>query len=106
MKKRSTNGRVQLPARPIALVCVSRHEFPGPLAKEPDKVTMVRGKWAWCPSGADAGHDWRPVKSGSLNALRAQLVEVSRLVDIALSNPRDLTAAAKGNKPRSRAEKR
>jgi hypothetical protein len=85
MKKQSTTKREGTPARPIALVCVSQHKPAGPQAKEPDKLTMVRGKWAWCPSGAAAGHDWKPVASGSLNALRVQLVEVSRLVDVALN---------------------
>jgi hypothetical protein len=98
MKKRSTTNRERLPARPIALVCVSPHKQAGPLAKEPDKLTMVRGKWAWCPSGAAAGHDWKPVASGSLNALRVQLVEVSRLVDVALNNN---GAAQRASKPKT-----
>jgi len=85
MKKRSTTSREGRPARPIALVCVSRHKDAGPQAKEPDKLTMVRRKWAWCPSGAGAGHEWKPVAAGSLNPLRVQLVEVSRLVDVALN---------------------
>jgi len=50
---------------------------------------MVGGKWAWCPSGAGDGHEWQAVKAGSLNALRVQLVEVSRLVDVALDNTGD-----------------
>lgn len=86
MKKRTAKRGDHLPARPIALVCVSRHERAGPQAKEPDKLTMIRGKWAWCPSGAEAGHDWQAVAAGSLNALRVQLVEVSRLVDVALND--------------------
>jgi hypothetical protein len=103
MKKRSTTSRERLPARPIALVCVSSHKDAGPQAKEPDKLTMVRGKWAWCPSGAAAGHDWKPVASGSLNALRVQLVEVSRLVDVALNNNGAAKRASKATKkPRSR----
>jgi hypothetical protein len=104
MRKRS-NGREQPLARPIALVCISKHEPPGPAAKEPDKLTTVRGKWAWCPSGATAGHDWQPVKAGSLNALRVQLVEVSRLVDVAINSPRkamEATNAAKGPKARGK----
>jgi len=86
MKKRSTTRRERPPARPIALVCVSQHKQAGPQAEDPDKLTKVRGKWAWCPSGAASGHDWKPVESGSLNALRVQLVEVSRLVDVALNS--------------------
>jgi len=105
MTKRSTNGR-EHPPRPIALVCVSPHARPGAAQKEPDKLTMVRGKWAWCPSGAGAGHDWQAVKAGSLNALRAQLVEVSRLVDVALNKPRRSTEAPKANRPRPRAKRR
>lgn len=110
MTKRSTNGREQ-PAQPIALVCVSRHVRPGQVQKEPDKLTMVGGKWAWCPSGAGDGHEWQAVKAGSLNALRVQLVEVSRLVDVALDNTGDSTKAEstkarKTNRPRSRAKKR
>jgi hypothetical protein len=106
MTKRSTKSREHQPARPIALVCISPHARRGAVQKEPDKLTMVRGKWAWCPSGAGAGHDWQPVKAGSLNALRVQLVEVSRLVDLALNNPRESTATPKTNAPRSRAKKR
>ena len=105
MTKLSSNGREQ-PARPIALVCVSRHARPGAVQKDPDKLTMVRGKWAWCPAGAGAGHDWQAVKAGSLNALRVQLVEVSRLVDVALDNPRESTETRKTNRPRSRAKSR
>ena len=102
MKKRSITSRGQ-PTRPIALVCVSPHKPAGHQAKEPDKLTMVRGKWAWCPSGAAAGHDWKPVASGSLNALRVQLVEVSRLVDVALSiNGATKKARKTTKKPRSR----
>ena len=86
MKKPHTTARQTSPDRPIALVCVSPHKHAGPQAKEPDKLTVVRGKWAWCPSGATAGHEWKPVAAGSLNALRMQLVEVSRLVDVALNN--------------------
>ena len=85
MKKQRIAGRERPPAQPIALVCVSPHKRAGPQAKEPDKLTMVRGKWAWCPSGAVGGHDWQRVASGSLNALRVQLAEVSRLVDVALN---------------------
>jgi hypothetical protein len=106
MTKRSTKSREHQPTRPIALVCVSRHARPGAVQKEPDKLTMVRGKWAWCPSGAGSGHDWQPVKAGSLNALRVQLVEVSRLVDVALDNSPESTATPKTNKPRSRAKRR
>ena len=106
MTKRSANGREQESAQPIALVCVSRHARPGAVQKEPDKLTMVRGKWAWCPSGAGAGHDWQTVKAGSLNALRVQLVEVSRLVDVALDNPGESTETRKTSQPRSRAKKR
>jgi hypothetical protein len=103
MKKPRTTSRQGSPARPIALVCVSPHEHAGPQAKEPDKLTMVRGKWAWCPSGADAGHEWKPVAAGSLNALRVQLVEVSRLVDVALnSNGVEKKARKTTKKPRSR----
>ena len=103
MKKRSTTSREPLPARPIALVCVSAHKQPHPQAKEPDKLTMIRGKWAWCPAGAAAGHDWKPVASGSLNALRVQLVEVSRLVDVALDNNGAAKRARKTTKkPRPR----
>lgn len=88
MKKPGTADREGPPERPISLVCVSPHKRPGPQAKDPDKLTSVRGKWAWCPSGARAGHVWKPVAAGSLNALRVQLVEVSRLVDLALNTPR------------------
>ena len=105
MTKRSTNGREQ-PAQPIALVCVSRHVRPGAVQKEPDKLTMVGGKWAWCPSGAGDGHEWQAVKAGSLNALRVQLVEVSRLVDVALNHPDESMKTPKTNRPRSRAKKR
>jgi len=105
MKKRSTNGREQ-PAQPIALVCVSRHVRPGAVQKEPDKLTMVRGKWAWCPSGARAGHEWQVVKAGSLNALRVQLAEVSRLVDVALDNPGVSAQTPKTTRPRSRKKTR
>ena len=109
MTKRSSNGREQ-PAQPIALVCVSRHLRPGAVQKEPDKLTMVGGKWAWCPTGAGAGHEWQPVKAGALNALRVQLVEVSRLVDVALDNTgestkAESTKARKTSRP-SRAKKR
>ena len=105
MTKRSTKSREQ-PARPIALVCVSRHARPGAVQKDPDKLTMVRGKWAWCPAGAGAGHDWQAVKAGSLNALRVQLVEVSRLVDVALDKAGESTEVRKMNRPRSRTKKR
>ena len=102
MKKPSTTSRERPPARPIALVCVSPHEPAGPQAKEPDKLTKVRGKWAWCPSGAAASHDWKPVASGSLNPLRVQLVEVSRLVDVALNiNGTAKRARKTTKKPRS-----
>jgi hypothetical protein len=103
--KSNLKGR-ELPARPIGLVCISPHTRDGAVQKEPDKLTMVRGKWAWCPSGAGAGHDWQAVKAGSLNALRVQLAEVSRLVDVALNNPRQSTAAPKANRPRPRAKRR
>lgn len=103
MKKQGTTSREDTPARPIALVCVSRHQPAGPQAKEPDKLTMVRGKWAWCPSGAAAGHEWKPVAAGSLNALRLQLVEVSRLVDVALNTNGVAKKTRKTTKkPRSR----
>ena len=105
MTKRSTNGR-EHPPRPIALVCVSPHARHGAVQKEPDKLTMVRGKWAWCPAGAGAGHEWQPVKPGSLNALRIQLVEVSRLVDVALNKPQGSTAARRTTEPSSRRKKR
>ena len=105
MKKRSIASRGQ-PTRPIALVCVSPHKPAGPQAKAPDKLTMVRGKWAWCPSGAATGHQWTPVAAGSLNALRVQLVEVSRLVDVALNaNGGPKTASKATKKPRSRGER-
>jgi hypothetical protein len=67
---------------------------------------MVRGKWAWCPSGGGAGHEWQAVKAGSLNALRVQLVEVSRLVDVALNSPGESTETRKTDRPRSRAKRR
>lgn len=106
MTKRSSNGRDHQPAQPIALVCASPHARHGAVQKEPDKLTMVRGKWAWCPSGAGSDHEWQPVKAGSLNALRVQLVEVSRLVDVALNNPGASTQTRKTSRPRSRAKKR
>jgi len=107
MKKRTTKSREQRQARPIALVCVSRHERADPPAKEPDKLTMVRGKWAWCPFGAEAGHDWQAVAAGSLNALRVQLVEVSRLVDVALNaTPPPKRARNTTKRPRSRRTQR
>jgi hypothetical protein len=93
MKKPSAKNSAHLPAQPIELVCVSPHKHAGPLAKEPDKLTTIRGKWAWCPSGAQAGHDWKPVASGSFNDLRVQLAEVSRLVDVALNTGRPATKA-------------
>src|SRR5687768_5105056 len=103
MRKRRTTHRERPPARPIALVCVSPHKQAGPQATEPDKLTKVRGKWAWCPSGAASAHDWKPVESGSLNELRVQLVEVSRLVDVALnSNGVQKKARKATKKPRSR----
>jgi hypothetical protein len=107
MTKRTIKSGKHVPPRPIALVCVSRHERAGPVAAEPDKLTLIRGKWAWCPSGAEAGHDWRTVAPGSLDALRVQLVEVSRLVDVALNG----TAAPKKarnttKRPRSRRTQR
>jgi hypothetical protein len=86
MNKRGTTPPERPPARPIALVCVSRHKQTSPQVTEPDKLTKVRGKWAWCPSGAASAHEWKPVESGALNALRVQLVEVSRLVDVALNS--------------------
>jgi hypothetical protein len=102
VKKRSVTSRGQ-PTRPIALVCVSPHKPAGAQATAPDKLMMVRGKWAWCPSGAAAGHQWTPVAAGSLNALRVQLVEVSRLVDVALnSNGAARRAGKTTKKPRSR----
>jgi len=101
MTKRTAKGREQ-PARPIALVCISRHARAGAAQKEPDKLTQVRGKWAWCPSGAGAGHEWQAVKAGSLNALRLQLAEVSRLVDVALNNPLQSTDAPKATRPRAK----
>jgi hypothetical protein len=114
MKKRSTTRRERPPARPIALVCVSPHEQAGPQATEPDTLIKVRGKWAWCPSGAASGHEWRGVASGSFNALRTQLVEVSRLVDVALNSPRAGNAATgvvkkaskTANIPKSRGRRR
>jgi len=102
-KKRGTTGRERPAGRPIALVCVSPHKEPGPQATEPDKLTKVRGKWAWCPSGAASDHHWQPVASGSLNALHVQLVKASRLVDVALSMngvPRQARRTTK--KPKSR----
>ena len=107
MKKPTTKSREQRPARPIALVCVSRHEPAGPQAKEPDKLTLVRGKWAWCPSGAEDGHEWQATAAGSLNALRVQLVEVSRLVDVALNTPPSPNGARnKTKRSRSRDKQR
>lgn len=103
MTKQTIKGDEHLPSRPIALVCVSRHERSSSVAKDPDKLTTIRGKWAWCPSGAEAGHDWQAVAPGSLNALRVQLVEVSRLVDVALNGsaaPKKPRSATK--RPRSR----
>lgn len=100
-------------ARPITLVCVSAHKQAGPQAKEPDKLKKIQGKWAWCPSGAATGHEWKPVASGSLNALRMRLVEVSRLVDVALNiepsanraTPVAKRAGSRTNRPRSRGER-
>ena len=106
MTKPSTSGREHQPDRPIELVCVSQHAHPGAVQKEPDELTMLRGKWAWCPFGAGAGHEWQPVEAGSLNALRAQLVEVSRLVDVALDKPRESPTAPKIKGPRPRAKRR
>jgi hypothetical protein len=103
MKKRSATSRERQSTRPIALVCVSPHKPAGSQAKEPDKLTKVRGKWAWCPSGAAAGHDWKPVAAGSFNALRVQLVEVSRLVDVALNTngaAKKASQTTKKQKPR------
>jgi hypothetical protein len=113
MKKSAANNGAHAPARPIALVCVSKHRPAGAQAKEPDKLTTIRGKWAWCPSGAATGHDWKPVASGSLNALRVQLVEVSRLVDVALNTdhpakratPTVKKAASSTKRPRSRGKR-
>lgn len=107
MTKRSSTAREHEPTRLIELVCVSRHARHGAVQKEPDKLMMVRGKWAWCPTGVRAGHDWQPVKAGSLNALRTQLVEVSRLVDVAMNNPGESTETRKTtNRPKSRAKTR
>jgi hypothetical protein len=113
MKKPGAKNSAHLPAQPIELVCVSPHKHAGPLAKEPDKLTTIRGKWAWCPSGAQAGHDWKPVASGSFNDLRVQLAEVSRLVDVALNTGRPAKKEArvptrttsKTNRPRSRGKR-
>lgn len=105
MRRRGTEGRTRTPAKPIALVCVSKHER-GAAAKDPDKLTIVRDKWAWCPTGGAAGHRWQPVKAGSLNALRVQLVEVSRLVDVALSDRRAEKEPKMIDGPRSRGRKR
>lgn len=101
MKEESVNGREHVTPRPIALVCVSQHDRSGPPAKEPDKLTLIRGKWAWCPTGASDGHDWQPVKAGSLNALRVQLVEVSRLVAVALGAHPAAKTPSKTAKPRA-----
>lgn len=102
MMKRTTTRRERPPARPIALVCVSTHEQGAPQAAEPDKLTQIRGKWAWCPSGAASGHDWKAVESGSLNALRVQLVRVSRLVDVALNSNGAAKKARKTTEAKSR----
>jgi hypothetical protein len=106
MKKPSGKNGTLAPARPIALVCVSKHKPAGPQAKEPDKLAMIRGKWAWCPSGAETGHDWKPVASGSLNDLRVQLVEVSRLVDVALNTKPVAKKPNKATQTRSRTKQR
>lgn len=92
MTKRGGRSSEQPPSRPISLVCVSAHKNGGPSGKEPDKLMSIRGKWAWCPSDAAEGHKWQPVAPGSLNALHVQLIEVSRLLDVAL----DASGAAKG----------
>ena len=110
-KKSTATNRA--PARPITLVCVSLHKPAGAQAKEPDKLKTIRGRWAWCPAGAATGHDWKPVASGSLNALRTQLVEVSRLVDVALNTDGPAKRAPRvakrtlsnTNRPRSRGKR-
>lgn len=103
MKKRSGTSRERQSTRPITLVCVSPHKPGGSQAKEPDKLMQVRGKWAWCPSGAASRHDWKPVAAGSLDALRVQLLEVSRLVDVALTTNGVAKKASKTTKePKSR----
>ena len=113
MKKPTAKSAAQTPARPIELVCVSPHKNAGAPPAEPDKLTMIRGKWAWCPAGAETGHDWKPVESGSLNELRVQLVEVSRLVDVALNTngpakrptPVAKRATRNTSRPRSRGKR-
>ena len=95
--KRPNTERGQTATPQISLVCVSPHKRPGAAAKELDKLVMVKGKWAWCPSGAAAGHAWQPVELGSLNALRLQLAEVSRLVDVAMSKPHVVKETQKTN---------
>jgi len=102
MKKRSARSRERQSPRPIALVCVSSHKLAGSQAKEPDKLTKVRGKWAWCPSGAAGGHEWKAVSAGALDALRVQLVEVSRLVDVALDTNGGAKRASNTQRPKPR----
>ena len=113
MKRSTAKSGAQPSARPIEVVCVSPHKNTDTQAAEPDKLTMIRGKWAWCPSGAETGHDWKPVESGSLNELRVQLAEVSRLVEVALNTdgtakrptPVAKRAASKTNRSRSRGKR-
>lgn len=85
--KRIANGDRRPPSTPIELVCVSTHGGGGPSAAPTDVLKRVDGRWAWCPRGGRSAHQWQQATAGSLNAMRDQLAELSRLVGVALATP-------------------
>ena len=96
MGKQIRSNGPRLPDKPIELVCVSTQADGRPAADPTNGLTRVDGRWAWCPRGGRTAHAWQRVTAGSLNAMRDQLAELSRLVGVVLETPVKPARAPKG----------
>jgi hypothetical protein len=46
-------------------------------------LTAHDGKWAFCPAGAESGHQWQPIDRGSFDELTRAATTAARAGDVA-----------------------
>ena len=66
----------------VSYICTATEHLPR-AAPNGTGLTVHRGKWAFCPAGAPAGHVWSPVKDASLDELTRAATSAARASELA-----------------------
>jgi hypothetical protein len=72
----------------IHFVCIADAHASGGRRSSSDTLTVVAGRWAFCPFNARAeGHEWRETDGVTIEVLRSGLPK-GRLADLPVENRR------------------